>query len=128
MERIERRTSMGCLGNLLWFIFGGAISGLSWCLTGCLWCITIVGIPVGMQCFKFASLSFFPFGKDVVYGGGAGSFLLNLVWLIVSGLPLALEHMVLGCLLCVTIIGIPFGLQQFKLAKLALMPFGAVIY
>ena len=81
-----------------------------------------------MQCFKFASLSFFPFGKDVVYGGGAGSFLLNVVWLIVSGLPLALEHLVLGCLLCVTIIGIPFGLQQFKLAKLALMPFGAVIY
>ena len=119
---------MGCLGNLLWSIFGGAISGLSWCLTGCLWCITIVGIPVGMQCFKFASLSFFPFGKDVVYGGGAGSFLLNVVWLIVSGLPLALEHLVLGCLLCVTIIGIPFGLQQFKLAKLALMPFGAVIY
>ena len=119
---------MGCLGNLLWFIFGGAISGLSWCLTGCLWCITIVGIPVGMQCFKFASLSFFPFGKDVVYGGGAGSFLLNVVWLVVSGLPLALEHLVLGCLLYVTLIGIPFGLQQFKLAKLALMPFGAVIY
>ncbi len=118
---------MGCFGNLLWFIFGGAISGLSWCLTGCLWCITIVGIPVGMQCFKFASLSFFPFGKDVVYGGGAGSFLLNLIWLIVSGLPLALEHVLIGCLLCITIIGIPFGLQQFKLAKLALMPFGAVI-
>ena len=51
---------MGCLGNVLWFIFGGAVSGLSWCLAGCLWCITIVGIPVGMQCFKFASLSFFP--------------------------------------------------------------------
>ena len=118
---------MGCFGNLLWFIFGGAISGLSWYLTGCLWCITIVGIPVGMQCFKFASLSFFPFGKDVVYGGGAGSFLLNLIWLIVSGLPLALEHVLIGCLLCITIIGIPFGLQQFKLAKLALMPFGAVI-
>ena len=65
---------MGCLGNLLWFIFGGCISGLSWCLAGCLWCITIIGIPVGLQCFKFASLSFFPFGKEVSYGGGAGSF------------------------------------------------------
>ena len=62
---------MGCLGNVLWFIFGGCISGLSWLLTGCLWCITIIGIPVGLQCFKFASLSFFPFGKEVVYGGGA---------------------------------------------------------
>lgn len=81
-----------------------------------------------MQCFKFASLSFFPFGKDVVYGGGAGSFLLNIIWLLVSGLPLALEHLIIGILLCITIIGIPFGLQQFKLAKLALMPFGADIY
>ena len=112
---------MGCLGNLLWFIFGGALSGLSWCLAGCLWCITIIGIPVGMQCFKFAGLSFFPFGKEVQYGGGAGSFLLNILWLILSGLPLAIEH-------CVTIIGIPFGLQHFKLAKLALMPFGAEVY
>ena len=119
---------MGCLGNVLWFVFGGCISGLSWCLARCLWCITIVGIPVGMQCFKFAGLSFFPFGKEVVYGGGAGSFLLNVVWLILSGLPLALEHAALGAVLCVTIIGVPFGLQHFKLAKLALMPFGAVVY
>ena len=108
---------MGCLGNVLWFVFGGAVSGLSWCLAGCLWCITVVGIPVGMQCFKFAALSFFPFGKEVQYGGGAGSFLLNIIWLIVSGLPLALEHLALGTALCVTIIGIPFGLQQFKLGK-----------
>lgn len=119
---------MGCLGNLLWFLFGGLISGLSWCLAGCLWCITIVGIPVGMQCFKLASLSFFPFGKGVQYGGGAGSFLLNLFWLLFSGLPLAIEHCVLGVVLCITIIGIPFGMQHFKLAKLALMPFGAEIY
>ena len=119
---------MGCLGNLLWFIFGGLLGGLSWCLAGCLWCITIVGIPVGMQCFKIASLGFFPFGKEVKYGGGAASFLLNLLWLIFSGLPLALEHVVCGALLCVTIIGIPFGMQHFKLAKLALMPFGAEVY
>ena len=118
---------MGCLGNVLWFICGGFLSGLSWCLAGCLWCITIVGIPVGLQCFKIASLSFFPFGKEVVCGGGAGSFLLNLIWLIVSGLVLALEHALWGVLLCVTVIGIPFGLQQFKLAKLALMPFGAEV-
>ena len=75
---------MGCLGNTLWFVFGGCISGLSWCLAGCLWCITILGIPIGLQCFKFASLCFFPFGKEVRYGGGAGSFLLNLLWLIFS--------------------------------------------
>ena len=97
-------------------------------LTGCLWCITIIGIPVGMQCFKFAALSFFPFGKEVRYGGGAGSFLLNLIWLIVSGLPLAIESALIGVVLCITVIGIPFGLQQFKLAKLALMPFGSEVY
>ena len=98
------------------------------CLTGCLWCITIVGIPVGVQCFKLASLSFFPFGKEVIYGGGAGSLILNIIWLVVSGLPLALEHLAIGIVLCVTIIGIPFGLQQFKLAKLALMPFGTELH
>ncbi len=118
---------MGCLGNLIWFICGGALSGLSWCLAGCLWCITVAGIPVGIQCFKFASLSFFPFGKEVVYSGGTGSFLVNMIWLLVSGLPLALEHLVIGIALCVTVVGIPFGLQQLKLAKLALMPFGAEI-
>ena len=118
---------MGCLGDLIWFICGGALSGLSWCLAGCLWCITVVGIPVGIQCFKFASLSFFPFGKEVVYSGGTGSFLVNMIWLLVSGLPLALEHLVIGIALCVTVVGIPFGLQQLKLAKLALMPFGAEI-
>ena len=119
---------MGCLGNVIWFLCGGVSLGLSWLLTGCLWCITIIGIPVGMQCFKFAALSFFPFGKEITYGGGAGSLLLNIIWLLVSGLPLAIESALLGCLLCITIIGIPFGLQHFKIAKLALMPFGSVVH
>ena len=119
---------MGCLGNVLWFVFGGCISGLSWCLAGLLWCVTIVGIPVGMQCFKFAALAFFPFGKEVQYGGGAGSLLLNGIWMIVTGIPLALESLLIGFLLCVTVVGIPFGMQHFKIAKLALMPFGAEVY
>lgn len=118
---------MSCLGNLLWFIFGGCISGLSWMLAGCLWCISIIGIPYGIQCFKFASMSFFPFGKEIIYGGGAVSFLVNVIWILISGIPLAIEHMIIGCVLCITIVGIPFGLQQFKLAKLALMPFGTSI-
>ncbi|MDE6984131.1 MAG: YccF domain-containing protein [Lachnospiraceae bacterium] len=118
---------MSCLGNLLWFLFGGCISGLSWMLAGCLWCISIIGIPYGIQCFKFASVSFFPFGKEIVYGGGAVSFLVNVIWILISGIPLAIEHITIGCVLCVTLIGIPFGLQQFKLAKLALMPFGTRI-
>ena len=119
---------MGCLGNLIWFIFGGIISGLSWMVCGCLWCVTIIGIPIGMQCFKFAALAFFPFGKEVKYGGGYGSLLLNVLWLIVTGLPLALEHVVFGMIFCITIIGIPFGIQHFKIAKLALMPFGAEVH
>lgn len=118
---------MTVLGNILWFVFGGCIGGLSWILAGLLWCISIVGIPVGIQCFKMAGLCFFPFGKEVVYGGGAGSFLINLIWILLSGIPLAIEHFAFGCFLCITVIGVPFGLQQFKLAKLALMPFGAQV-
>ena len=118
---------LSCLGNLLWFIFGGLIMGVSWTLAGLLWCITIIGIPWGVQCFKFAKLCFFPFGKSVEYGGGAGSLLLNIIWIVISGVPLALEALICGCIFCITIVGIPFGKQCFKFAKLALMPFGAEI-
>ncbi|MGK0552072.1 YccF domain-containing protein [Enterococcus faecalis] len=118
---------MTTLGNIIWFIFGGFIGGLGWLLAGLLWCITIIGIPVGLQCFKFASLSFWPFGKEVEYSTSGISFVINIIWLIVSGLPLAITHCVSGLLLYITIIGIPFGNQSFKLAKLALMPFGARI-
>lgn len=118
---------MNCLGNVLWFIFGGLALGLSWAVAGALWCITIVGIPVGVQCFKFASLAFFPFGKEVLYGGGVGSLLLNILWLAISGIVLAVEAAAIGVIFCITIIGIPFGKQCFKIAKLALMPFGASV-
>lgn len=118
---------MGCLGNIIWFLCGGLWIGLGWILSGILWCVTIVGIPVGVQSFKFAQLCFFPFGKDVQYGGGVGSLLLNVIWLVVSGILLAVEAVFFGCLFCVTIIGIPFGMQCFKIAKLALMPFGASV-
>lgn len=118
---------MGCLGNVLWFLFGGLWQGLGWTLAGGLWCITTVGIPIGMQCFKFATLAFFPFGKEIRYGGGVVSLLANIAWLIVSGIPLALSAAVNGVILCCTIIGIPFGKQCFKMARLALMPFGASV-
>lgn len=118
---------MSCLGNLIWFLVGGLWQGLSWLLVGLLWCITIVGIPIGLQCFKFASLAFFPFGKEVRYGGGAISTIVNIIWLLISGIPLAIAAVLDGLLLCITIIGIPFGLQCFKMAKLALMPFGAEV-
>ncbi len=119
---------MRILLNLLWIIFGGLLSAIGWVLVGCLWCITVIGIPVGVQCFKLASISLNPFGKEIVYEkNGAGSFLLNLIWLIVSGWELALGNAILGVILCITIIGIPWGKQYFKIAKVALMPFGAVV-
>ncbi len=118
---------MSLIGNIIWFVFGGALAGLIWFLVGLLWCITFIGIPVGLQCFKIGCLSFFPFGKEVRPGGGAGSLLLNILWIIFGGAELALTHAGFGLLLCVTIIGIPFGLQHFKLAMLALLPFGAQV-
>ena len=118
---------MRFLGNILWFVCGGLVSGLLWVIYGCLWNITIVGLPIGLQCFKFAALSFFPFGREIVYGGGAFSLIANIIWLIVTGIPMAIGNAVWGCILCITIIGIPFGKQFFKFAKLSLMPFGASI-
>lgn len=118
---------MRVLGNILWIIFGGLLSAIGWILAGCLWCITIIGIPVGLQCFKLSSISLNPFGKEVRYEGGAVSFLVNLIWFFVSGFELALGNFLLGVILCITIIGIPFGKQFFKIAKLSLCPFGAIV-
>ena len=118
---------MSFVGNILWFVFGGFLSGLAWLVSGLLWCLTIIGIPYGMQCFKFASLSFSPFGKEVVYGGGAISTLANIVWLIFFGIPMAIGNLTVGLVWCLTIVGIPFGRQFFKIARLALTPFGARI-
>ncbi|MBO5343814.1 MAG: YccF domain-containing protein [Ruminococcus sp.] len=118
---------MGCIGNILWLISGGLVSGLSWFFVGLLWCITIVGIPVGVQCFKLGGLSFMPFCRNVEYGGGAVSLIMNIIWLLFGGLELALEFCIFGILLSITIIGIPFGIQFFKLARLALFPFGAQV-
>lgn len=118
---------MNFIGNLIWIICGGLFSAIGWWLAGILWCITIVGIPVGLQCFKMSSLSLNPFGKEVIDEGGAVSCLLNIIWFFASGLELAIGNFIIGCILCVTIIGIPFGMQFFKIARLALFPFGARI-
>jgi uncharacterized membrane protein YccF (DUF307 family) len=115
------------LGNILWFILCGLLLAILWALFGLLWCITIIGIPVGLQCFKFANLCLWPFGRDIVWGGSVVSLLLNILWLIFGGLEICITALIIGAVLCVTIIGIPFGLQCFKIARLALMPFGATI-
>lgn len=117
---------MRLIGNIIWIVLGGFLSWLGWILAGCLWCITIIGIPVGKQCFKLASISLNPFGKEIEYSSmGTFSFLVNILWIIFSGIELAIANVILGCILCITIIGIPFGKQYFKIAKLSLMPFGA---
>lgn len=113
--------------NILWAVLGGAISALAWLLEGCLWCITIIGIPLGKQCFKFAELTLSPFGKDIVYTESTAKTFINILWLIFTGLWSAIAYVLLGIIFCLTIIGIPFGLQYFKFAKLMLMPFGAKI-
>ena len=119
---------MRLLLNLLWLVFGGLLSALGWVLTGCLWCITIVGIPVGLQCFKLASISLDPFGKEIVYENDSPvSFLLNILWIIFGGIEMAIANALIGVILCITIIGIPWGKQYFKIAKLSLMPFGATV-
>jgi len=115
---------MRFLGNLIWIICGGFLSAFTWWIVGIAWCITIIGIPVGVQCFKLSSLSLNPFGKETVGDGSAVSFILNIIWIFLSGLELALINLILGILLCITIIGIPFGKQFFKIAKLSLAPFG----
>lgn len=118
---------MKTVGNILWFFFYGFWAGVSWIIAGLLWSITIIGIPVGLQCFKFASLTFFPFKKDIVYKDNNPSIILNVLWLIFGGVPIALGSVIAGILWSITIIGIPFGRQCFKIARLAIAPFGAII-
>lgn len=115
------------IGNIVWFILYGFISGLAWLFIGLLWCITIVGIPVGIQCFKLSCVSFFPFGKNILLGTKTSSVILNILWIVFGGLELALGYLAAGIVFCCTIIGIPLGLQCFKLVKLSFLPFGAKI-
>ena len=121
---------MSTLGNLVWLIFGGLLVSACYFIMGLLYCITIIGIPVGVQLFKMASLSLCPFGREVADKNGQMDFLsilLNIFWIVFGGIEMALSHLVLGLIFCVTIVGIPFGLQHFKLALLALLPFGKEI-
>ncbi|MEA4912501.1 MAG: YccF domain-containing protein [Oscillospiraceae bacterium] len=118
---------MRLIGNILWALTVGLLLFLCWAVVGLLWCASIVGIPVGVQCFKFAGLMFAPFGKEIVYGTGAGSLLLNILWIVFGGAEIAVTSAAVGLVLCVTVLGIPAGLQCFKLAQLALLPFGAKV-
>jgi uncharacterized membrane protein YccF (DUF307 family) len=115
---------MRLLGNILWFVTVGLLSFVLWILVGLLWCITIIGIPFGVQCFKIASFSLFPFGKVIQTNFDAHP-IANIIWLIIFGWEIMLGYLIIGIILHITIIGIPFGKQCFKLASLSLLPFGA---
>ena len=117
---------MKTVGNILWFIFTGLWSGIAWFFTGIFWCITIIGIPFGKQSFKLARLAFWPFGTQVKKDFGKHP-IANVIWIIFGGLLLAIGFLFAGLFWCITIIGIPFGKQCFKLAGLAFTPFGAEI-
>lgn len=117
---------MRLLGNLIWFVFGGLIAALLWFIFGILLTVTILGIPLGKQCFKFAGLVLFPFGKEVDLNFEKHP-IANLIWVIVLGWEMALGYLGIALFFMITIIGIPFGIQWFKLTKLALFPFGAKI-
>lgn len=118
---------MNTLGNILWLILGGIELAVAWAIIGIVLCITIVGIPLGIQAFKMAGLTLTPFGKSVVYGGGVGSLLANIIWVVLVGIWMAIGYVIAGVLNCITVIGVPFGIQSFKMAKLALWPFGAQV-
>jgi len=117
---------MKTLGNIIWFIFGGFLAALVWFFVGLLLYITIIGIPLGRQAFKFAKLVLFPFGKDVKPNFEKHP-IANIIWILLAGWEMAIGYVSLGVVYCITIIGIPFGLQWFKLAVLALLPFGASV-
>lgn len=119
---------MGVLGNILWIILGGLVASIIWAISGLLLCISIIGIPFGIQCFKIASLVLAPFGRVVQNGSmGACGVIGNIIWIVLFGWELALTHIIFGCILGITVIGIPFAVQHFKLAQLSLVPFGAQI-
>lgn len=119
---------MRFIGNILWLIFGGIIGALLWAIAGILVCLTIIGIPFGLQFFKIAGFVLWPFGRDVELGSfGVGGLIGNILWILLLGWELSLAHLIIGVALCLTIIGIPFGLQHIKLGMLAILPFGAKV-
>lgn len=121
---------MRFLGNILWLILGGLVISLYYAFMAILFCITIIGIPFGVQLFKMAGLSLWPFGRDIRPGsndGGCLSILMNIIWILFGGIEIATIHLGFGIFCCLTIVGIPFGVQHFKMTLLALIPFGKEI-
>lgn len=121
---------MTILGNIIWIICGGLLISLYYALAGLLFCISIIGIPFGVQLFKMAGFALCPFGKNVICDTrdmGCLSILMNIIWIVCGGIEICLAHLAFGAFLSLTIVGIPLGIQHFKMALLALAPFGQKI-
>ncbi|MBT8069720.1 MAG: YccF domain-containing protein [Gammaproteobacteria bacterium] len=118
---------MSLLLNILWFILGGFLVALAYILGGIILCITIIGIPFGIQCFKLSILGLAPFGREIRETeppGGCLSVIMNIIWILLPGLELALIHLFLAALFAITIVGLPFAAQHLKMTRLAILPFG----
>lgn len=117
---------MNFLGNIIWFLLGGFLTSVMYVLGGLVMCLTIIGIPFGVKIMKLGVLAFWPFGKTVTMDPASGCLttLFNILWVVFGWWEIALVHLVFGFILCITIIGIPFGKQHFKLARYSLVPFG----
>ena len=118
---------MTLLGNIIWLVFGGLLSGLGYIIGGLGLCLTIVGIPFGIQSMKLGVATFAPFGKELVEGPQANSplrVIFNVLWIILFGWEIAIVHLVHAAILAITIIGLPFAKQHVKLIPMALMPLG----
>jgi len=122
---------MNLLGNIIWLIFGGLITALEYFISSIALMITIIGIPFGLETIKLGILALWPFGQEVRYretSSGCLNLFMNILWILVGGIWISLTHLVFGVLLAITIIGLPFARQHFKLAQLALTPFGYEVY
>lgn len=118
---------MNLLGNLIWIVLGGLVTSVLYILAGLLFCITIIGIPFGVQLIKIGFYAFSPFGREFEFGQGEPgclSLIGNILWIVLGWWQIALIHLACGLLFCITIVGIPFGMQHFKIAKCSLVPFG----
>lgn len=117
---------MNFLGNVLWLILGGLLTSLMYFIAGLLSCITIIGIPFGLALWRMGALALAPFGKKVELspeGGGCVMLVFDVLWILCGWWEIALVHAFFSLLFCVTVVGIPFGLMHFRLAKFSLLPF-----
>ena len=118
---------MNSIGNLLWLVLGGILVAIIYYVVGLLMCITIIGIPFGLQLFKLGTYALWPFGSELVNGPnepGCVSIVMNLLWILLGWWEIAIIHLVCGLIFCLTVVGLPFGIMHFRLAISSIFPFG----